>query len=470
MPMISFSSKRFLAGLPVAFLPILLRANSDGAIPRVTGAPGDDPAACTSCHTGTSLNSGPGSLTITAAGGANYTPGVKQRIKVTVADPTARRWGFSLSPRVASNPATGRAGRIGTVDRNTRVLCDGDTPAPCADANAVEFITHTLSGTRLGTTRSVDFEFDWTPPATGVGRVTLYGAGNAANGTATETGDRIYTAKLDLTPAAAVTKPAISSERGVLNAATAEPAVSANAWLRISGLRLASTSASWDAEKFEEKKLPVALEGVSVTVNGKDAYIQSVSPERILALTPADDAQGEVEIIVKAASETSDPVKVKLEPFAPGPFTHDGKYVTLTRGEDKPIARPEQIPAKDKDAAIAKSGEKVTIYATGLGATDPETPAGRLAEAEAPTKAPVKVTIGGTDAVVEFAGIRPGSAAIYQIVLTVPEGLADGDHRVIVQVQDVKSPEPEGCCFLKVQTPKPASAPAEPTSGERSAR
>lgn len=445
---VSHRTKLILAALPLAVLPFALRANQEGAVARVTGAPGDDPMACTQCHSGT-LNSGNGSVRIEAAGGTSYTPGVTQRIKVTVADPAARRWGFSLSPRVASNAPNGRAGSLATVNNTTQIVCDGDTPAPCADANTIEFITHTRSGTRAGTTGSVDFEFDWTPPSSDVGAVTLYAAGNAANGLGNDTGDRIYTTKLDLTPGAPA-KPAISAERGVLNAATTQAAIGANTWITINGSGLASASATWDAEKFEEKKLPTSLSGVSVTVNGKDAYIQSVSPASIRALSPADDAQGEVEIVVKSNDQTSDAVKVKLDPFAPGVFTHDGKYVTLTRGEEKPIDRPEQIPARDKDASVAKPGEKITLYATGLGATDPETPAGRLAEAEAKTKAPVTVTIGGTDAPVEFVGIRPGSASIYQIVLTVPEGLADGDHRVIVQAQDLKSPEPEACCFLKV--------------------
>ncbi len=446
---VSHRTKLILAALPLAVLPFALRANQEGAVARVTGAPGDDPMACTQCHSGT-LNSGNGSVKIEAAGGTSYTPGVVQRLKVTVADPTARRWGFSLSPRVASNAPNGRAGSLATANNTTQIVCDGDTPAPCKDANTIEFITHTRTGTRPGTTGSVDFEFDWTPPSSDVGPVTLYAAGNAANGLGNDTGDRIYTTKLDLTPAAAVTKPTITAERGVLNAATAEPAIGANTWITIKGQALASTPASWDAEKFEEKKLPTSLSGVSVTVNGKDAFVQSVSATAITALSPADDAQGEVEIVVKSNDQASDAVKVKLEPFAPGVFTHDGKYVTLTRGEEKPIDRPEQIPAKDKEASVAKPGEKITLYATGLGATDPETPAGKLAEAEAKTKAPVTVSIGGTDAPVEFVGIRSGSAAIYQIVLTVPEGLADGDHRVIVQAQDLKSPEPEACCFLKV--------------------
>ena len=45
------------------------------------------------------------------------------------------------------------------------------------------------------------FQFDWTPPATNAGPVTLYVAGNAANGNdANMLGDLIYTTSVQLTP------------------------------------------------------------------------------------------------------------------------------------------------------------------------------------------------------------------------------------------------------------------------------
>jgi uncharacterized protein (TIGR03118 family) len=50
----------------------------------------------------------------------------------------------------------------------------------------------------------VTFQFEWLPPATDQGSVTLYVAANAANGNGTNTGDRIYTTKLTLLPAVPV--------------------------------------------------------------------------------------------------------------------------------------------------------------------------------------------------------------------------------------------------------------------------
>ena len=55
------------------------------------------------------------------------------------------------------------------VDRDS----DGGT---CPAATPIEFIQHSLAG------NSNSFTFDWTPPATDVGPVRVYAAGNAANG------------------------------------------------------------------------------------------------------------------------------------------------------------------------------------------------------------------------------------------------------------------------------------------------
>src|SRR5437660_7717657 len=127
-----------------------LFANVDGADPRLTGAPGDSDAACTQCHAGTKLNGGAGSLKIVMPGDATYTPGVKQRIQVQVSDPAQRRWGFELTARVASDPANAQAGDLTPTDGNTQVFCISGQPAPCSSAAVLQFITHTLSGTRLG--------------------------------------------------------------------------------------------------------------------------------------------------------------------------------------------------------------------------------------------------------------------------------------------------------------------------------
>src|SRR4051794_16398909 len=171
--------------------PLGCFAHSYGPAPRLTAAPGDNARACTQCHAGAALNSGSGSVKVILQGAAVYIPGVRQRITVQVADPNQRRWGFELSARLNSNPETGQAGDLTPIDNFTQVICEDNAPKPCASGPI--FITHTAAGTRLGTRGGAAFQFDWTPPATDAGPVTLYVAGNAANGDANLTGDLIYT-------------------------------------------------------------------------------------------------------------------------------------------------------------------------------------------------------------------------------------------------------------------------------------
>jgi len=173
-------------------------ARSNGPNARYTGAPGDNPAACTACHTG-ALNSGPGSVKIVFPGALQYKGGATYRIKVEVRDPDQVRWGFQFTARLASNLEKGQAGDLTVTDGNTRTLCENNAAKPCPADAPVQFIQHIVAGTRNGTPNGVDFEFDWTAPAAGSGPVNFYAAGNAANGTGNNQGDRVYTNTLSLT-------------------------------------------------------------------------------------------------------------------------------------------------------------------------------------------------------------------------------------------------------------------------------
>src|SRR5436190_1062301 len=118
--------RKIFIGKAIAILsvvPVLIYAHAAGPDPGKTGAPGDSVCAEAGCHVGTAVNGGGGSVTIDA-GGTTYTPGVKQRITVTVNDPTQRRWGFQLTARLGSNTRT-RAGVLAPIDGNTQVLCSG---------------------------------------------------------------------------------------------------------------------------------------------------------------------------------------------------------------------------------------------------------------------------------------------------------------------------------------------------------
>jgi uncharacterized protein (TIGR03118 family) len=126
---------------------------------------------------------------------------------VQVSDQQQHRWGFQLTARLKSNLANGQAGSFDPTDGFTQVICDNGSPKPCASPSVVEFIEHTEAGTRGGTPGGATFEFDWTPPATNVGDVVLYVAGNAANGDNNLTGDHIYTSNVELAPAGSTSTP-----------------------------------------------------------------------------------------------------------------------------------------------------------------------------------------------------------------------------------------------------------------------
>lgn len=214
-------TKAVLIGSMLSIVSGVAFAHLDGPDPRVTGAPGDEPRACTACHFGSELNSGSGSVTIIPPNGNTYTPGVTQHITVKISDPEQRRWGFQMTARRASDLATAQAGDFNPTDSFTQVICADGQRKPCASADIIQYIEHTAAGTRNGTRGGLTFEFDWTPPDSSEA-VTLYVAGNAANGNGDENGDHIYTSNLQLTSTSTVvgtgggTRPAAVARQSTL--------------------------------------------------------------------------------------------------------------------------------------------------------------------------------------------------------------------------------------------------------------
>lgn len=171
----------------IAVLAASAHARSTGSPIRATGAPPG--TNCTQCHTGT-VNSGPGSIKIEFPSGGSYTPGNTYKVRVTLADPAATRWGFELTARMGAD-RTATAGRFTIDNPTTTQFSPGST--------AGEYVTHTTAGTAQGTSGSVSYEVSWAAPAAGSGTVTFYAAGNAANNSGNNQGDQIYSTSLAIT-------------------------------------------------------------------------------------------------------------------------------------------------------------------------------------------------------------------------------------------------------------------------------
>ncbi len=438
-------TQKLIYCLVAGLLPIAVFGFSSGPpIPRA-GVPGDAGGQnCSSCHrTFGGANADPaGSVKIEAA---TYKPGVPQVIKVTVQHPEALRWGFQLTARLKGDDQK-MAGTF-TVDSNVQVRCSPTGNSPCN--GALEFAEHREVYTHGGVNGSKTFEIEWNPPASEVGEVIFYAAGNAANGDGNLTGDRIYTTTLTVAAGGACTltkKPAL---RGVGDAAAGKPGLSMNSLLSIYGndFQVAGSSRLAGPADFVGGAFPKQLGCIAVEVAGQRVPVTYVQSDQINAQVPTLTQTGTVNVLVIAnpgqVNELrSDVGTISLQNYAPQLFTFNGSSVAaLIAGTATPVANP-SVAASGRPA---KPGEIISLFGTGFGPTEPVYQAGEIASSTTPVKLrdPVTIAVGGTTLAasdVLFAGAAPGLiSGLYQINIRIPAATADGDIPVSVQIGGITS-------------------------------
>jgi len=419
----------------------------------------NEPGNCTAigCHTGTALNGGKGSVSISFPNGMSYTPGVKQHLTVTIADPAAtqKAWGFQATVRLASSTTT-MAGSLTSSDNNTLLMCTDASffteptyPFSASGAQACsttfkptlvyQYIEHDLVGelASVGHTGSYSYQFDWTPPATNVGNVTFYVAGNAANGDTQPTGDHIYATTYTLSPVQSGPTPAIQSSNGIINGASFQSGIVPNSWIAIQGTNLASTTDTWD-KAIVNGQLPTMLDNVSVSVGGKPAYIYFISPTQINAVAP-DVGTGTMSVTVTNNGVNSTAATVTSQTVQPAFFLWANKYAVATRQDFTWAVANGTFPTVT--TVPAKPGDVIILWGTGFGPTTPATPVGvQIPPNTYNTASPVKVTVGGTDATVFGAALAPGFAALYQVAIQIPSSAPDGDLPVVATISGAQSP------------------------------
>ncbi len=444
-------------------IPAMVWAYEYGPDPFHTSAPGDNPTSCVSngCHVGP-LNRPGGQVEIIPANGNTYTPGATQQIVVKITDAPQKSWGFQITARLASDPANTQAGDFNALDSSTQVLCADSSPKglnkPCSPGFLQQFAEHTRAGwtTSRGKVGTFSYTVNWTAPATNVGDIMLYVGANASNNTNDEKAGHIYTASLKLSPAASGPKPVITSTGGVVNGATNLPGgIAPNTYISIFGANLAGSARVWAGSDFTANGtgLPKSLDGTSVTINGKAAYVEYISPTQINAITPSDTATGSgIDVIVTTNGQASDPVSVTMNKIAPGFFTFDGKYVAASDALTGTfIGKTGLFPTAPDLTVPAKPGQIVTLYGTGFGSTNPVIADGQVTDKIYNLSPAPSINIGSSAAAVGFAALTPGFAQVYQFNVTVPATAPDGDLQIFAQSGGVSSPNNSTCCFITVK-------------------
>ena len=235
----------------------------------------------------------------------------------------------------------------------------------------------------------------------------------------------------------AVGIPAISAN-GVVNGASLQPGFPTNSWVTIFGSNFTSTTDNWN-NSIVDGKLPTSLNGVSVTMGGKPAYIYFVSPGQINVLAP-DATPGPASVTVTTGGGTSASFTATASQYGPAFFLWPGNQVVATRQDYSYAVKAGTFSGAT--TVSAKPGDVLVLWGTGFGPTNPAAPVGvavpgdkSYATASTPT-----ITINNTPAIVFGAALTPGAAGLYQIAIQVPNTLADGDWPIQASIGGVQSP------------------------------
>jgi uncharacterized protein (TIGR03437 family) len=200
-------------------------------------------------------------------------------------------------------------------------------------------------------------------------------------------------------------------------------------FIEIYGSNLSTTSPGrpWDND-FKGTTAPTSLDNTSVTIDGRKAFVQYVSPGQVNALLPSDVGTGQVQVTLANTAGTSNSYTLTVNQVQPGLFAPasfkigDKQYVAAFVGPDyrSTFALPTgAIPGRP--SRPARQGETLVIYAMGLGPVNPSILAGTLFSGATNLTLPLEISFGNTAANVVYKGLAPGFTGLYQLNVVVPQ-------------------------------------------------
>jgi uncharacterized protein (TIGR03437 family) len=239
----------------------------------------------------------------------------------------------------------------------------------------------------------------------------------------------------------------------VANAEGEKPLTSPNTWVEIKGQNLsrANDTRVWQGTDFVNNQMPTSLDGVSVTVNGKSAFVYYISPTQVNVLTPPDALTGTVTVQVTRNGLASAPFSVSALPLSPSFFVFNGGPYAVATHADGSLAGPASL--YPGSIAPAKPGETIVLYGNGFGLTSTPVVNGSISQSGTLSPLPT-VTIGGAPATVAFAGlISPG---LFQLNVVIPVNTLSGDNPVIATINGTPT-TPAALIVVQGSAPPPAS-------------
>ena len=366
------------------------QANQGGPPAGLTGAPGESDCLSSGCHTGNDINSLNGSLTINGLPGT-YRPNQEFNLTVTLSQPNRARFGFQLTVLDSQNR---KAGELIVTDTNRTQKI-----TTFVGSSQREYVYHTGAGTAPTGTNQGSWTLRWKAPPQGVGRVTFYASGNAANGNNAQSGDFIYVTSASLQAAPPLPNVASVSAASFAAGALAPETITAAFGTGLSqNIVVASTF-----------PLPTTLDNTQVIVvdafgSERPAPLFFVSPTQINYLVPQGLFPGTATVFVRRSGNDVAQGSIPVESAAPALFAANANgqglaaavVLRVRNGQQtfEPVARAENGSQVPVPIDLGPESDQVYLLLFGTGFRGFVPPSG------------LSVSVGGTNVPV------PGYAAV----------------------------------------------------------
>jgi uncharacterized protein (TIGR03437 family) len=235
-------------------------------------------------------------------------------------------------------------------------------------------------------------------------------------------------------------------------------------WLEIKGTNLADpadprlTAATnpgqWTSADFSGSNAPTTLDGVSVSIDGKPAYVWYLSTGQLNVQAPEDTATGNVAITVTNCKATSSLIMFARRALAPGflapsNYTAGGtQYMVATFASDGAyVLNTSTGAAFGLNSHPAKPGDVIVAYGIGFGGVTPSILPGVIVGASNALADPIAVSFGTTPATLSYSGLAGNFVGLYEFYINVPN-VANGDYQINVTQNGTAVPQ---TMYLTVQ-------------------
>lgn len=248
----------------------------------------------------------------------------------------------------------------------------------------------------------------------------------------------LTTSGLSVVPLDAVpvqTRPAVN-QNGIVNVANLQPSIAPGSLISINGRNLGSSA------QMQAPPYPTTLGGACVTINDRPIPLLLSSTGQINAQIPTDLAAGRYTVVVRNTEQrlAANPSPVTLTKYAPAVMMEpDTKRALIFHADgNRPVTKDDP----------AKRDRPLLMYAIGLGVTKGP----RIVAGEPVPATPEAVTdraevffgdprMAQSAVIVDWSGLVPGFAGLYQLQLRVPGFHGRGDALpVSIRIGGVSSP------------------------------